>query len=154
MEQPYSKYPIETQKWFTAQIDQRWGQLHSLEKEWSAKAVQTLFLTNAGGAAATLSFLGAAPEQIVNDAGVKWSLALFVLGLIFVGLVIAKTYYRMSGLLRAYKREASKFFHDQIAWDELCKEDDKRAEDGWLDHLLPWTSFILFGAGCGYSLFG
>jgi hypothetical protein len=93
--EPYSKHSIDAQKWFTAQIDQRWAQLHALEKEWSEKVVQYLFLTNAGGAAATLGFLGAS-EKAFNQAGVKLSLGLFILGLILVGFVTAKAYYHMS----------------------------------------------------------
>ena len=155
MEDRYSKYPPEAQKWFVTKIDQRWGQLHAFEKEWSEKAVQFLFLSNAGGAAATLSFLGAS-DKAFDRAGVKWSLLWFVLGLIFVGFTTAKAYYTASGLFKAYKTEAHKFLEDQIGWDDLRKADDERAEVGWLDHLLPWASFILFGAGCavgGQSLF-
>jgi hypothetical protein len=80
-------------------INERWRQLHALEKEWAERAVQYLFLTNAGGAIATLSFLGAS-EKAFNRTGLKWSLALFVAGLILVGFVIAKTYYHMSGLFK------------------------------------------------------
>ena len=152
----FTKASPELQKLRVGQINERWGQLHALEKEWSEKAVQYLFLTNAGGAAAMLGFLGAS-ETAFSRAGAKWSLAFFVLGLILVGFVIANTYYRMSGLFKDYKREVEKYFHDQISWEYLDAEDDKRAEDHFFDHLLPWASFALFIVGCivgGFSLFG
>jgi len=154
--EPYSKESPELQKIHVSEIDQRWGQLSTLVKQWSEKAIQYLLVTNAGGAAATLSFLGAS-EKAFNRAGVKWSLALFVGGLILVGFSIAKIWYHMAGLLEYYKRDAARYYNNEIDWDALYDEDEKRAKVGFLDHFLPWASFALLIAGCivgGFSLFG
>ncbi|MGH7824985.1 MAG: hypothetical protein ACREQ7_07385 [Candidatus Binatia bacterium] len=40
-------------------VDIRWNQLNALAKEDAERAINYLLLTNAGGAIATLSFLGA-----------------------------------------------------------------------------------------------
>ncbi len=58
----YSQLDPATKEVINAQINRRWGQLYELEKEWGEKALKYLFLTNSGGAIATLSFLGAAEE--------------------------------------------------------------------------------------------
>ena len=42
----------------TEYINERWSQLYELEKEWGKEAIKYLMLTNAGGAVATLSFIG------------------------------------------------------------------------------------------------
>jgi hypothetical protein len=124
-------------------INERWRQLHAHEKEWAERAVQYLFLTNAGGDIATLSFLGAS-EKAFNRTGLKWSSALFVGGLILVGFVIAKTYYHMSGLFKHYRRAVDSYFHDQITWDDMNRQDARRSEDKFVGHVLPWAAFLFF----------
>jgi uncharacterized membrane protein len=152
----FSNQSLPTQNILVGRINERWRQLHALEKEWAERAVQYLFLTNAGGAIATLSFLGAS-EKAFNRTGLKWSLALFVGGLILVGFVMAKTYYHMSGLFKHYRRAVDSYFHDQITWDDMNRQDARRSEDKFVGHVLPWAAFLFFALGCivgGYSLFG
>ena len=152
----FSNQSLPTQNILVGRINERWRQLHALEKEWAERAVQYLFLTNAGAAIATLIFLGAS-EKAFNRTGLKWSLALFVGGLILVGFVIAKTYYHMSGLFKHYRRAVDSYFHDQITWDDMNRQDVRRSEDKFVGHVLPWAAFLFFALGCiggGYSLFG
>jgi hypothetical protein len=152
----FSNQSLPTQNILVGRINERWRQLHALEKEWAERAVQYLFLTNAGGAIATLSFLGAS-EKAFNRTGLKWSSALFVSGLILVGFVVAKTYYHMSGLFKHYRRAVDSYFHDQMTWDDMNRQDVRRSEDKFVGHVLPWAAFLFFALGCivgGYSLFG
>jgi uncharacterized membrane protein len=152
----FSNQSLPTQNILVGRINERWRQLHALEKEWAERAVQYLFLTNAGGAIATLSFLGAS-EKAFNRTGLKWSSALFVGGLILVGFVVAKTYYHMSGLFKHYRRAVDSYFHDQITWDDMNRQDVRRSEDKFVGNVLPWAAFLFFALGCivgGYSLFG
>jgi hypothetical protein len=152
----FSNQSLPTQNILVGRINERWRQLHALEREWAERAVQYLFLTNAGGAIATLSFLGAS-EKAFNRTGLKCSSALFVGGLILVGFVVAKTYYHMSGLFKHYRRAVDSYFHDQITWRDMNRHDARRSEDKFVGHVLPWAAFLFFALGCivgGYSLFG
>lgn len=150
----YSQLDQPTKEVLNAHINRRWGQLYELEKEWGERALKYLFLTNSGGAIATLSFLGAAKE--LTGFGTKIALFLFVLGIVFAGISTAKTFHHMSGLLKKYKQDAEDFYADKIAWVTLSDADKKRAVSGWLDYTIPYLSFLCFimGSGTGaYALF-
>jgi hypothetical protein len=72
-------------------INLRWQQLYELEKEWGQTAIKYLVMFNAGGAIATLSFVGAlGASQIGNTAIV--ALSLFVEGVIIAGFMLARAY--------------------------------------------------------------
>ncbi len=96
-------------------INQQWGQLYELEKDWGERAIRYLLLTNSGGAVATLSFLGAS-QKALNLLGAKIWLALFVLGIFFVGIAVAKTFHHMSGLFKAWKTDVENYHSDKITW--------------------------------------
>lgn len=150
----YSQLDQATKDVLNAHINRRWGQLYELEKEWGERALKYLFLTNSGGAIATLSFLGAAKE--LTGVGTKVALFLFVLGLVFAGISTAKTFHHMSGLLKQYKQGVDDFYTDKITWVALAEADKKRAVATWLDYAIPYLSFFCFivGSGAGaYALF-
>ena len=133
-------------------INQRWGQLYNLEKEYGDRAYKYLMLVNSGGAIAILSFMGA--SQIARDScGVKLALVLFVCGVVLVGLSTAKQFYYLSGLFKNWKKDVTNFFNDQISWEHLLKEDEERAVENKLDHILPWLSFFCFIGGATTSFF-
>ena len=58
----YSKFDQDKKDILNIYINRRWEQLYGLEKEWGERTLKFLFLTNSGGAIATLSFIGAAKE--------------------------------------------------------------------------------------------
>ena len=150
----YSQLDQPTKDLLNANINRRWGQLYELEKEWGEKALKYLILTNSGGAIATLSFLGAAKE--LTGVGTKLALFLFVLGLIFAGITIAKTFHHMSGLLKNYKQGVEDFYSDKITWAALSDADKERAVTDCFDYIIPYLSFFCFITGCGigaYALF-
>jgi len=149
----YSQLDQPTKEVLNAHINRRWGQLYELEKEWGERALKYLFLTNSGGAIATLSFLGAAKE--LTGVGTKIALFLFVLGIVFAGISTAKTFHHMSGLLKKYKQGVDDFYADKITWVALSDADKERAVAGWLDYMIPYLSFFCFimGSGAGaYAL--
>lgn len=145
--QPFSTLDPSTQKFLTERINQRWGQLHALEKDWGEKALKYLMLTNSGGAIATLSFLGAFPEAI-GLSGAKIALALFVTGVTVVGIGIAKTYHHMSNLFKRWRADVENYYSDKITWEHLHAEDEKRAVTDFWDYLLPYAAFGCFIGGC------
>ncbi len=150
----YSKLEPPKKEVLNAHINRRWGQLYELEKEWGERALKHLFLTNSGGAIATLSFMGA--EKGYNSLGTKIALFLFVLGIVFAGISTAKTFHHMSGLLKKYKQGVEDFYADKITWASLADDDKERAVPDCLDYIIPYLSFLCFivGSGIGaYALF-
>lgn len=152
----YSKLDPAIRTHQVGHINQRWGQLYELEKEWGERALKYLLLTNSGGAIATLGFLGAS-EVVLRMMPVKIALFLFVTGVFLVGVSTAKQYHHMSGLFEAWKIDVDHYFNDKITWDHLNNEDTKRAVDDFWDYAFPYGAFGCFILGCvagGFALFG
>ncbi len=150
----YSKLEQPLKEVLNAHINRRWGQLYELEKEWGERALKYLFLTNSGGAIATLSFMGA--EKGYNVFGTKAGLFLFVLGIVFAGISTAKIFHHMSWLLKKYKQGVEDFYADTITWTDLADADKERAVPDCFDYIIPYLSFLCFivGSGIGaYALF-
>jgi hypothetical protein len=136
-------------------INQRWWQLYGLEKEWGEKALNYLFLTNSGGAIATLSFIGAATVEVYLPC-LKLALIAFVLGIFFVGLSIARAYHYMLNLFEGYQKDVNKFYEDSVSQQFLTSEDGARVKSSVWQYIFPYASFVFFILGCilgGYSLF-
>lgn len=142
---PYSKLDQPTKEVLNASINRRWGQLYELEKEWGERSLKYLFLTNSGGAIATLSFIGAGKDGSV--IGTKVTLFLFVLGIIFAGISTAKTFHHMSRLLKKYKQGVEEFYSDKITWATLANADKERAITSCVDYIIPYSSFACFILG-------
>ena len=152
----FSKQDPEVRRSLNEYINQRWGQLYELEKEWGERAIRYLLLTNSGGAVATLSFLGAS-QTALNKLGAKISLALFVFGIFFVGISVAKIFHHMSGIFKAWKTDVENYHSDKITWEHLVGEDKKRSVEDFWDYAFPYASFVCFIAGCisgAFALFG
>jgi len=131
-------------KQFVDQINQRWSQLYHLEKEWADKAVNFLFLTNSGGSIAMLGFIGS--RQQVN-ALVVWGLGIMLLGLIFVGFLIAHGYHRIGGLFDAWRKDVREYFLDRISWEKLNEDDASRSKSSMMDLFLGYGSLLCFVLG-------
>lgn len=142
----FSKQDPAVRQSLNSHINQRWGQLYELEKEWGERALKYLLLTNSGGAIATLGFLGASPAAI-NMLGAKISLFFFVLGVFLVGVSTAKTFHYMSHLFETWKADVNHYYSDKITWEHLQEEDKKRAAEDFWDYAIPYTSFGCFIAG-------
>jgi hypothetical protein len=130
----------------SSHVNQRWRQLYELEKEWGERALKFLFLTNSGGAIATLSFLGAY-DGALNLIGTKVALFFFVFGVLLAGIATAKTFHHMSHLLKEYKQEVSQFYDDQVTWEYLTETDSNRAKASVWDYAIPYASLACFMGG-------
>jgi hypothetical protein len=126
-----------------AYITHRWRQLYELEKEASQTALQNLFLANAGGAAATLAFIGASKA----GSGAKWALGSFGLGLILLGFGYAKQFHHMSGLFEHWKSLVGEHYSGKKSYDQIVSEDTKKAVRDLWDYFFPYTSFGCFIVG-------
>ncbi len=146
----FSKQDHDLRQSLNEYINQRWKQLYELEKEWGERALRYLFLTNSGGAIATLSFLGTSSATI-NLFSAKIALFLFVLGVFLVGVSTAKTFHHMSSIFKAWKADADNYYSDKITWDYLHAQDKTRSGVGFLDYAIPYASFgcFIFGSISG-----
>jgi hypothetical protein len=128
-------------------IDTRWEQLLRLVEDTELRTLKFLTLSNAGGAAATLSFLGAS-EAVRQLCSPKISLGLFILGLILVGVLNALSTHRMGRLFREWKHDSNKYISGETTWGSLLENDNIRVEKG--RHLIvavAYAAFICFIAG-------
>jgi len=132
-------------------INQRWSQLYHLQKEWADKAVNFLFLTNSGGAIAMLSFIGTREDV---HCLVKIGLALMLIGIILVGVLVARSYHLMTGLFDAYRTDVKEYFADRISQEKLNEDDSKRSKDSKWDLILGYGSFGCFILGISLGIYG
>jgi hypothetical protein len=132
-------------------INQRWKQLHGLEKECADIAIKYLFLTNSGGAVTVLSFMGAS-EKARSSSGAIISLSCFVAGVILVGVFNTLRYYRVAKLFYSWKRDSEKYFDKKVEWPVLIQSDEKRSRTQILAHIIGHCSFIAFLAGCIFGM--
>lgn len=142
----FSKQDPNTRQALGVHINRRWGQLYELEKEWGERALKYLFLTNSGGAIATLGFVGAAYSSI-NTVWAKVALFLFVAGVFLVGISTAKTFHHMSHVFKSWKQDVEKYYEDKITWAHLQEQDKDRAVEDFLDYAIPYASFACFIGG-------
>lgn len=143
----FSKQNPITRQSLDTHINQRWTQLYQLEKESAERVLKYLLLTNSGGAIATLSFLGAAPAAI-GVLGAQIALCFFLTGVVFVGIITAKTFHHMSNLFKRWKTDVANYHADAITWTHLQAEDKKRAVSDWWDYVISYGSFCCFMSGC------
>jgi len=147
----FSETPPALRKWQFDYINTRWRQLYELERVAGQTALQYLFLTNAGGAATTLAFIGAiGADKIVYSA--KLSLACYVLGVILSGVGRARQFHYMSGLFKHWKNLVAGYFSDENTYEEMIAADDKKAVMSLFDYLISYASFgcFIFGSIVGF----
>ncbi|MDQ8205718.1 hypothetical protein [Pelagicoccus sp. SDUM812003] len=135
-----------------SRINQRWEQLYELEKESALSALQYLFLTNAGGAVATLAFIGTSGVYKIG-LGSKFALAFFVLGVIFSGISRAKQFHHLNKVFKNWRRLVSEFRSGKKTWNEINEEDEKLAVSDFFDYAFPYASFICFILGALIGFF-
>jgi hypothetical protein len=117
--------------------------LNALTKEWSDKAVSYLMLTNAGGAVAVLSFMGAS-DKVRRMAGPRFALGCFASGVICMGILVAKQLHRFEGIFKGCIRDSTRYLSDQIEWDTLTSDDAAGVKPSFLDYFLGYCAFALF----------
>jgi hypothetical protein len=144
---PFSQEPPAVQQHRFGYISQRWSQLNSLVKEWTDKAINFLTLTNAGGAVAVLSFMGASAD-VRSMLWPRLALCCFALGVISTGILIAKQFHKMDNLYSHYRTDSERYLSDQIEWDTLATRDEDRTDPRFIDYFWGYAPFVLFVLGC------
>lgn len=128
-------------------INQRWSQLHALEKECAERVVKYLLLTNSGGGVAVLSFMGTS-EKARAAFESRFALLFFVLGVIFIGFFNFWAFHRVSNLFHSWKTDAKNYSAGKISWEYLVEEDDRRSNPSKWAKIWGYGSFIFFIFGC------
>jgi hypothetical protein len=134
-------------------INARWIQLNTLSKDATDKAIQFLFLTNSGGAIATLSFIGAV-QGIRSQWAPKVALGLFAAGLILVGIHIAYWVHFIDFIFYHWRKDSARYTENQITWATLVNDDNNRAYKTTALYIIGYASFVCFIAGVLIGLLG
>ena len=134
-------------------INTRWSQLYELEKEWGKEAIKYLLLTNAGGAVATLSFIGTS-QEIRESLPPKLALIFFIIGLVSSDIMIAYAYKTMSRLFDAWQKDVGAHDRKEFDYDMLVQRDDERVPNGVVDRILGYTSLLSFIIGSLVGVLG
>jgi hypothetical protein len=96
--------------------------LDAFEKS-ASRGINFLLIWNGGGAITLLSYLGAVPE-VRGDLRALTSLAIFLFGLICVGLSVAVEFFATSKHYEAFNDAAQEYYRQRIGWDELWTSGD------------------------------
>lgn len=133
-------------------IERRWVQLHESINERIEGCWKYLMVTNSGSAIALLGFMGS--RQTMHPMpGATLMLKLFLIGVVLVGIAHAISYYRINNLFRRWREDVSSFYGDQIDWDKLLADDNKRSGYFiWVD-IVGWLSFFCFLVGLSIGIF-
>ena len=144
----YSEAPeaVKTQR--SEYIKARWEQLADLQKMWIERIYRYLFLINAGGAVAILTFMGSRSE-IAESWWARTMLLLFVLGLILVGVMQAYNLHFINWLFARWRTEVTDFYDDKLHWEVMTKDDFERAKEPLTVYILGYISFGCFIAATG-----
>jgi len=142
--------------------EQRTARLEYIDKVWKYlsdqglvrldAAVNMLMLTNAGGAVATLSFMGAM-KTVEPVPRAPAMLALFLTGVVLVGILRAIHYYRVIWVIAGWRDDVERFFKDSLNWSELLSNHRARTTNFVAADIVGWASFLCFVAGTvlGYA---
>src|ERR1035437_606283 len=131
--------------------NQRWKQLHALEKECAEIEIKYLLLTNSGGAVTVLSFMGAS-EKARASTGAIIALACFAVGIVLVGIFNIIRYYKVASLFREWRRESENYFEGKTDWKALTDDDNKRSYKNYSLHIVGNLSFVAFVVGAIFGM--
>lgn len=135
-------------------VEQRWAQLHEIEKESADTIFKYLLLINSGGAIATLSFLGAS-ENALNIPLVKFALLFFIFGVLLIGTSYIHMFHYRSSLFTNFRKDIIALNKKSLSYSEVLNRDEERAKESFWHYLFPYSAFVSFIIGCilgGYAL--
>ncbi len=130
----------------TKGINRRWKELYELESEAEKEALKFLFITNSGGAVATLSFMGAS-ENIRNNGFAVASLILFVVGLVLLGITRAIILKKLNSVFRGYKSDVFDYFDQEKRYRQVLNNDEERSKSIFQPYLFGCLSAIALITG-------
>jgi hypothetical protein len=125
-------------------IESRLDHLWKLTESTEANFSKFLLLGNAGGAVATLSFMGTATE-LRRMAGPRLALCLFLAGVIMCGITLAMRAVSVSNTYVRFLSDADKFRRNNISWEELVTRSSPTERRTMLFVLAALTLSCLIG---------
>ena len=128
-------------------IDQREKQLQTITVSSIETAVKFLFTTNAGGAVAVLAYLGAISSNPDQLDSLKYSLALFFLGVIFIGILRMSVVHVYSGIFKKFQVSTKSYFSQQREWEDFYSEIEQQVKPSKIPYILGYASFGCFLLG-------
>jgi len=143
-----SEMPSEMREARLDYVRERWSQLADLEQEYGRAVFTYLMVVNSGGAAAVLSFMGAM-KTTTPIPGAQWMLALYLLGVILVGVVRGLSHYRISWRYGRWRAGVQKLYKEEWGWEELQRDDESLGWYYWPVEAAVWGSFLSFLAATG-----
>lgn len=136
---------IPEEQWANHQkyVEDRWKDLSLHAHTWSKESLKIIFLTNAGGAVATLTFIGTA--STVRAEGWPWiMLGFFCFALILLQIFHGAQYYKLNWMWDSYRRDVVALFSDKKDWEAAEADDEQRADRFlWLD-IFPISAGLCF----------
>ena len=144
----------EDKKLFTfTRVDEHTKRVQSESLASLEAGINYLFLINAGGAVAVLSFLGAA-EKADLRASPLVALAFFAVGVTFVGVIKAFRVHYFGKRSNAWVTESARFFAGEIDWQDLNQNYGKATLEPCWPYRVGYLSFACFfiGAFIGFCL--
>lgn len=123
-------------------IDARWTQLYELEKEFGLDIINYLFITNTGGAVATLSFIGAVGKNNIAF-GVKLALVSFVLGIVLTGCYKIGRYHNINNLFTNWRKVGEQ----NPNMGAIQEVDARLSRTGFWVYVLGYGAFFCFVGG-------
>jgi len=108
--------------------------------------INYLFLINAGGAVAALSFLSS-QSRGGNSWGPLLALGFFVVGVILVGVVKVFRFWYFSAVAQDWSLNAARFYADEISFEELVGSHVLRKREPLWPYCVGYFSFFCFFGG-------
>lgn len=127
-------------------VNQRWRDLYERQLDVGNRVIKYLILINSGGAVASLSLIGAM-KTLDPISGARWMLALFLLGIVVTGLLMAIGGYRLGRVFRGWRNDTDSYYKDELDWEDVLKQDRDRARYFWIADALGWAAFLCFIGG-------
>lgn len=140
---------IDQREW----IMERGKYLQSITTTAVESGLQFLFITNTGGAASSLAYLGAIAQKNENLLIFKTSLAFFFVGIILVGLFRAYVAELYGKIFWDFNNLTKNFMEEKMEWSVYVYEAENQAlkHKNNIGRIMVYFSFLCFISG---SIFG
>jgi hypothetical protein len=134
-------------------IESRERQLQSITSESVDKSLAYLFTVNSGSAVALLAYMGAISSK-PNAIEFKIALAMFFVGVLFIGVFRAYVTEAYSSLFWKYKKSVDEYFAEKKDWDSFYEEINSQVVKNNIGRIFVYTSFVCFFLGCIFGVMG
>jgi hypothetical protein len=143
----FSEMNKELQEVVMAYTKNRFSQIIQEIAHWGENSIKYLMIGNAGSAVATLTFMGSS-ETVRAMLGPKLALGCFIIGVVFVGLLLSRLLYGAREWYGDLNQDAHNFYmQDKLDWETLYNNDQKRSGPiKWAD-FFAWIAAISFFVG-------